>query len=50
MDLPPEMVVILATYAPLFSDRVWAKAQLLAIGPSWPLAAALSVRSSGSWV
>jgi hypothetical protein len=26
------MVAVLATFAPLFSDRVWAKAQLLAIG------------------
>jgi hypothetical protein len=32
VDLPPEMVAILATLAPLFSDRVWAKAQLLALG------------------
>src|SRR5512135_2772829 len=32
VDLPPDMVAILATFAPLFSDRVWAKAQLLAIG------------------
>jgi hypothetical protein len=32
VDLPPEMVAILATFAPLFSDRVWTKAQLLAIG------------------
>ena len=30
MDPPPEMVAILATFAPLFSDRVWTKAQLLA--------------------
>ena len=32
MDLPPEMVAILAAFAPLFSDCVWAKAQLLAVG------------------
>ena len=32
MPLPPEMVVLLAAFAPLFSDRVWAHAQILAIG------------------
>jgi len=32
VDLPPEMVAILAAFAPLFSDRVWTKAQLLALG------------------
>ena len=32
MDLPPEMVAILASFAPLFSDRTWVKAQTLAIG------------------
>src|SRR4051812_25441775 len=32
VDLPPEMVAILAAFAPLFSDRAWAKAQLLAVG------------------
>src|SRR4051794_735596 len=32
VDLPPEMVAILAAFAPLFSDRVWVKAQPLAIG------------------
>jgi hypothetical protein len=32
MDLPPEMVAILATFAPLFSDRTWIKAQTLAVG------------------
>src|SRR5512135_3029236 len=31
MPLPPEMVVLLAAFAPLFSDRVWAHAQILAI-------------------
>lgn len=32
MDLPPEMVATLAAFAPLFSDRTWVKAQLLAVG------------------
>ena len=32
MDLPPEIVALLAVFAPLFSDRVWIKAQLLAVG------------------
>jgi hypothetical protein len=32
LDLPPESVAILAAFAPLFSDRVWVKAQLLAVG------------------
>jgi hypothetical protein len=32
VDLPPEMVAILAAFAPLFSDRTWIKAQTLAIG------------------
>ena len=32
MDLPPEMVALLAACAPLFSDRTWIKAQALAIG------------------
>jgi len=32
MDLPPEMVAILASFAPLFSDRVWVQAQILAVG------------------
>jgi hypothetical protein len=32
MDLPPEMVATLAAFAPLFSDRTWVKAQLLALG------------------
>lgn len=32
VDLPPEMVATPATFAPLFSDRAWIKAQTLAIG------------------
>jgi hypothetical protein len=32
LDLPPEIVAILAAFAPLFSDRTWIKAQLLAVG------------------
>src|SRR3954466_391371 len=32
LALPPEIVTTLAPFAPLFSDRVWAKAQLLAVG------------------
>jgi hypothetical protein len=32
LDLPPEMVAILAAFAPLFSDRAWVKAQILAVG------------------
>ena len=32
MDLPPEIVAILAAFAPLFSDRAWIKAQILAVG------------------
>jgi hypothetical protein len=32
MDLPPEMVANLAAFAPLFSDRTWTKAQILAVG------------------
>jgi hypothetical protein len=32
LDLPPEIVAILAAFTPLFSDRVWVKAQLLAVG------------------
>jgi hypothetical protein len=32
MDLPPEMVALLAAFAPLFSDRTWVKAQTLAVG------------------
>jgi hypothetical protein len=32
MDLPPEMVAILAAFAPLFSDRAWVRAQILAVG------------------
>jgi hypothetical protein len=32
LDLPPEIVAILAAFAPLFSDRTWVKAQVLAIG------------------
>jgi hypothetical protein len=32
VDLPPEIVAILAVFAPLFSDRAWIKAQLLAVG------------------
>lgn len=32
VDLPPEMVAILAAFAPLFSHPVWAKAQTLAVG------------------
>jgi hypothetical protein len=32
VDLPPEMVAALAAFAPLFSDRVWVKAQLLTVG------------------
>src|SRR4051794_21705238 len=32
VDLPPEMVALLAAFAPLFSDRVWSHAHLLAIG------------------
>src|SRR3954451_4442376 len=32
VDLPPEIVAILAAFAPLFSDRAWVKAQALAVG------------------
>lgn len=32
MDLPHEIVAALAPFAPLFSDRAWAKAQALAVG------------------
>src|SRR5436305_11231554 len=32
VDLPPEMVAILAAFAPLFSHSVWTKAQTLAVG------------------
>ena len=32
VDLPPEIVTALAPFAPLFSDRAWANAQLLAVG------------------
>ena len=32
MPLPPEMAALLAAFAPLFSDRVWAHAQVLAVG------------------
>ncbi len=32
MDLPPEIIALLATFTPLFFDRVWTKAQVLAIG------------------
>ena len=32
MDLPPDIVAILAHFAPLFAGRTWPKAQLLAVG------------------
>ena len=32
MDLPQEIVAILAHFAPLFSERCWDKARLLAVG------------------
>jgi hypothetical protein len=32
LDLPPEIVAILAAFAPRFPDRTWTKAQLLAVG------------------
>jgi DDE superfamily endonuclease len=32
VDVPPEMVAILAAFAPLFSHCVWTKAQTLAVG------------------
>jgi hypothetical protein len=32
MPLPPEMAALLAAFAPLFSDRVWAHAHVLAWG------------------
>src|SRR5512135_2123626 len=32
VDLPPEIIALLAAFAPLVSDRAWAKAQLLAVG------------------
>ncbi len=32
MDLPPEIVAILAGFAPLFSPGVWTRAQALAVG------------------
>ncbi len=31
-SLPPLFVTVLAGFAPLFSDRVWCHAQLLAVG------------------
>lgn len=32
MDLPPEILTVLAHFAPLFASRTWPKAQVLAIG------------------
>jgi hypothetical protein len=32
VDLPPDIVAALLPFAPLFADRPWAKAQLLAVG------------------
>jgi hypothetical protein len=32
VDLPPEIIALLASFTPLFSDRVWTKAQVLAVG------------------
>src|SRR5512135_1668699 len=32
VDLPPEIIALLAACAPAFSDRAWAKAQVLAVG------------------
>ena len=32
VDLPPEIIALLAAFAPLVSDRAWAKAQMLAVG------------------
>src|SRR5512135_400430 len=32
VDLPPEIIALLAAFAPLFSDRAWNKAQVLAVG------------------
>jgi hypothetical protein len=32
VDLPQEIVAVLAPFAPLFADRSWAKAQTLAVG------------------
>ena len=32
VDLPPEIIALLAAFVPLFSDRAWAKAQVLAVG------------------
>lgn len=32
MDLPPEIVTVLAHFAPLFASRTWPKAQILAVG------------------
>ena len=31
-SLPPEMIVVLAPFAQLFSDRVWVHAQVLVLG------------------
>ena len=31
-SLPPEMIVLLAPFAQLFSDRVWLHAQVLVLG------------------
>jgi hypothetical protein len=31
-SLPPEMIVVLAPFAQLFSDRVWRQAQVLVLG------------------
>ena len=31
-SLPPEMIVLLAPFAQLFSDRVWRHAQVLVVG------------------
>jgi hypothetical protein len=32
VDLPPEIVTIISAFAPLFSERVWEKGQLLVMG------------------
>jgi hypothetical protein len=31
-SLPPEMIVVLAPFAQLFSERVWGQAQVLVLG------------------
>lgn len=47
--LPPEVLALLARFAPLFSTRTWAYVPALVVGASWHRGGARSALCCGPW-